>query len=473
MIFNPNLFKMKHIATTTYNSIFRLLIFSAILMAASIPSSAQICSSPGSVIYALSNSGNIYPITVSTGAVGAAVNSTSLGSTSSANAIGYNTVNGLFYYFQNNSSGGSQQFVSFNPSTNTYTTLASAPITGAVNKGCVSFNGTGYYCLDVNSNLCFYNILTNTWVLACSTFTDQFGDNVSSAFTSGSSGDIAIDGLGNMWIVTSSGSKWGLYKIPAPLPTTSVASITTKELVDPATATPTGLSFVGIAFDPTGNIYMGTNNDLYLLQNNFSLTHLSAFSTAGVCGDLTSCNFPFGVLAVSFQNITAVANDNKSVSVSWTVSEQAGTRGYYVERSTDGSSWSQLSFVASNEATKNNARYSFIDNNPADGTNYYRIEETDIDGSGNYSETRTVSMENAACSYLRVWPNPAKNQINIQNNNNYANAKIYSQSGALTGEIALKQGTNAMNVSALPFGAYIVNVKDANGHSYNMKFIKE
>jgi len=37
----------------------------------------------------------------------------------------------------------------------------------------------------------------------------------------------------------------------------------------------------------------------------------------------------------------------------------------------------------------------------------------------------------------------------------------------------LKQGTNAMNVSALPFGAYIVNVKDANGHSYNMKFIKE
>jgi len=82
-------------------------------------------------------------------------------------------VNGLFYYFQNNSSGGSQQFVSFNPSTNTYTTLHQHN-NRCCNKGCVSFNGTGYYCLDVNSNLCFYNILTNTWVLACSTFTDQF-----------------------------------------------------------------------------------------------------------------------------------------------------------------------------------------------------------------------------------------------------------------------------------------------------------
>ena len=464
---------MKHITTTTINSIFRSLAFSAVLMVISKQDNAQMCTTPGSVIYALSNSGNIYPVTVSTGSVAAPVNSTPLSTTNAANAIGYNTVNGLFYYFQNANSGGSEQFVSYNPSTNTYTTLASAPITGSVLKGCVSFNGTGYYCLDANGNLCYYNITANTWVLACSNFTDQFGNNVSSVFKSGASGDIAIDGLGNMWVVASNTSTWGLYKISAPLPTASVASMTVSQLVSPNTATPAGTNFAGIAFDPAGNIYMGTNNDLYLLQNNFSLTHLAAFSTGGICGDLTSCNYPFGVLAVSFQNIMAVANENKSVSVSWTVSEQASTRGYYVERSTDGSNWSQLSFVPSNGLAKSSAQYIFLDNNPDNGINYYRIEETDIDGSGNYSETRTVSIENTVGSYLRVWPNPAKDQINIQNNNNYTNAKIYSQSGALTGEIALKQGTNAMNVSALPFGAYIVNVKDANGHSYNMKFIKE
>jgi len=464
---------MKHITTTTINSIFRSLAFSAVLMVISKQDNAQMCTTPGSVIYALSNSGNIYPVTVSTGSVAAPVNSTPLSTTNAANAIGYNTVNGLFYYFQNANSGGSEQFVSYNPSTNTYTTLASAPITGSVLKGCVSFNGTGYYCLDANGNLCYYNITANTWVLACSNFTDQFGNNVSSVFKSGASGDIAIDGLGNMWVVASNTSTWGLYKISAPLPTASVASMTVSQLVSPNTATPAGTNFAGIAFDPAGNIYMGTNNDLYLLQNNFSLTHLAAFSAGGICGDLTSCNYPFGVLAVSFQNIIAVANENKSVSVSWTVSEQASTRGYYVERSTDGSNWSQLSFVPSNGLAKSSAQYIFLDNNPDNGINYYRIEETDIDGSGNYSETRTVSIENTVGSYLRVWPNPAKDQINIQNNNNYTNAKIYSQSGALTGEIALKQGTNAMNVSALPFGAYIVNVKDANGHSYNMKFIKE
>jgi hypothetical protein len=473
MIVHPIPFKMKQIATATLNSVFRTLAFSAALMAASSLSNAQVCNNPGSVIYALSNSGNVYPVTVSTGAVAPAVNSTSLGSTSSANGIGYNTVNGLFYYFQNANNGGSQQFVSFNPITNTYTTLAPAPITGIAYKGCVSFNGTGYYCLDAKGNLCYYDITTNTWVLTCSSFMDQYGNNAGTIFSNEYSGDIAIDGLGNMWIVTSSPSTWGLYKLSAPLPTTIVSSLTVKQLVVPTTATPTGVNFVGIAFDPTGNIYMGTNNDLYLLQNNFSLTHLAAFSTGGICGDLTSCNYPFGILAVSFQNIAAVANENKSVSVSWVVSEQAGTKGYYVEHSTNGSSWNQLGFEPGGAAGESNAQYSFVDNNPDNGTNFYRIEELDIDGSGNYSETRTVSIKNAASSHLQVWPNPAKGQINIQNNNNYISARIYTQSGALAGESALKQGANAMNVSALRFGAYIVNVKDANGNSYNMKFIKE
>jgi hypothetical protein len=218
---------------------------------------------------------------------------------------------------------------------------------------------------------------------------------------------------------------------------------------------------------------MGTNNDLYLLQKNFTLSHLSAFSAGGICGDLTSCNFPFGVLAMSFQNITAVANGNKSVSISWAVSDEKNNKGYYIERSLDGSSWSELGFVAGKGEAEDNAAYSFEDNNPDNGTNYYRIKEVDIDGAANYSETRTVSIENAASSYLQVWPNPAKGQINIQNNNNYTNARIYTQSGALSGERALKQGANAINVSALPFGAYIVRVRDANGHSYNMKFIKE
>ena len=449
----------------------KAVIFSALFILIFTQSNAQMCTNPGSTIYALSNSGNIYPVTVSNGTAGSVINSTSLNSTNSANGIGYNTVNGLFYYFQNASNGGSQQFVSYNPANGVYTTLASAPITDIAYKACVNFNGTGVYCLDGKGNLCYYNISANTWTLICSTFTDQFSNNVSLTLKAEASGDIAIDGLGNMWIVSSSASKWGLYKLPAPLPTTSVASITVKQLVDPNTATP-GANFAGIAFDPSGNIYMGTNNDLYLLQNNFTLTHLATFSTAGICGDLTSCNYPFNILAVSFEKVSVTAQNNKTVSISWVVSEQKNNKGYYVEQSTDGSSWNELGFVAS-KISEGNIQYQFTDNNPQAGINYYRIHAVDLDGSDNYSEVKTVNMQNASSTDIKLWPNPARDAIKIQTNNDNSIARVYSQSGSLVSEIRLKSGTNSINVSALAFGAYIVNVREANGQTFNQKFIKE
>ena len=326
---------MKRLSTKTLSNLFKAVIFSAAFIFSTNLSNAQICSSSNPVIYSLSNAGGIYPITVSNASVGSDVNSTSYGSSTSANSIGYNTVNGLFYYFQVAISG-TKQFVSYNPVTNAYTTLASSPITATVNRGCVNFNGTGYYCLDVNGNLYYYSIASNTWTSICSTFKDQYGNNVTSIFSSESSGDMAIDGSGNMWIVSSNGSKYGLYELVAPLPTITVASITVKQLIAPTASTPAGAGFVGIAFDPSGNMYMATSTDLYILDNVLTLNHIGVFSVAGVCGDLTSCNFPFSILPVSWGSFMATVQENKSVSIAWEASQQIDNKGYYIEHSVDG-----------------------------------------------------------------------------------------------------------------------------------------
>ncbi|HLY69657.1 MAG TPA: hypothetical protein VKR53_08000, partial [Puia sp.] len=157
---------------------------------------AQICSDPINVIYGMTNSGFIYPINVNTGVVGAALNPAYTGNApSSANAVGYNTQNGKFYYFKRNFPSTPQEFVSFDPSTNTYTVLAVSPVTANVNSGCVDFNGTGYYCIDQNGNLCYYKIATNSWTLITSNFVDGLGNSLTSNITTYASGDIAIDGL--------------------------------------------------------------------------------------------------------------------------------------------------------------------------------------------------------------------------------------------------------------------------------------
>jgi type IX secretion system substrate protein len=455
-------------------SLLKALAFCGLFVLCAKRSTSQVCASPGSTIYGLASNGNIVPVTISNASVGTAMNATAYAGSggASANALGLNTVNGRFYYFQNNSSG-SQQFLSFDPSTNTYTALATSPITNTVNRGCVSFNGTGYYCLDQNANLCYYNILTNTWSLITNNFTDQYGNNLATTFTSEGSGDMAIDGLGNLWIVSSNSSQWGLYKISAPLPTAGTASISITQLIAPTRATPSGSNFAGIAFNPTGEIYMSTNNDLYILQTGYVLSHIGSFSVSGVGSDLTSCNYPFGILPVSWQNFSAALQANKSVSLLWQVSAQINNKGYYIERSMDGSNWDEMGFVADAGTFKTSEQYSFMDNKPNIGKNYYRIRQVDLDGTSSYSEIKTVTLENSSNSSLSVWPNPAKDVVTIQNNNANGVAQVYNLSGMKLSESRLHSGMNVINIGSLQFGAYIVNIRSSDGTTYSYKLIKE
>ena len=470
--FNPT--KMKQKSTSLKTRLSKALAFSALAFFAVKSGNAQMCTNPGGVIYGLQSNGTIVPVTVSNASVGAALNSTAYPvATTQSNALGYNTVNGIFYYFQNNSSG-SQQFMSYNPSSGVYTVLANSPITATVNRGCVNFNGTGYYCLDMNSNLCYYDIVHNTWALITSSFTDQYANNVTTTFSNEASGDMAIDGLGDLWIVSSSTTQWGLYKISAPLPTSSTAGITIKQMIAPTTATPSGTNFAGIAFSPTGQIYMSTNNTLYVLQSSYTLNTIGNFSVAGTGSDLTSCNFPFGILPVSWENFIATIQSNNDVELAWQVSSQIDNKGYYVEHSIDGSNWDDLGYVQSAATSKSSENYSYTDINPVSGSNYYRIKQVDIDGNASYSEIKMISLT-IKNSQLSIWPNPAKDIVNVKYDGNGSDARaiVFDQMGRMVSSTVLHSGSNSVNVSNLSTGNYIVHVQSADGTVFNGKLIKK
>src|SRR5436190_7579139 len=223
---------------------------------------AQVCSSPAGIVYGMDNSGGIFPINTSTAVVGVRVNPPYPGNSPAAsNAIGYNPGNGRFYYFKRNADQTPQEFVSFNPTTNTYTILANCPTTNNIRTGCVNAQGTGYYCIDAAAGLYFYRFTSNTWKFITSTFIDQFGINVSAIMAARSSGDIAIDGWGDLWFLCSSTTEYGLYYFRGSLPVNPVASLNIIQKVAPTTPTPTGNNFAGIGISPTGQIYLSQSGD--------------------------------------------------------------------------------------------------------------------------------------------------------------------------------------------------------------------
>ena len=421
----------------------------------------------------------IHPINTSTASVGAAITPAYGGNAPSyANAMGFNNVNGRFYYFKRNTYLAPQEFVSFNPATNAVTILASSPLgtTTIVNLGCVLADGTGYYCIDAYAKLLYYNILANTWTLISSTMLDQFGNNLTPIFNARLYGDIATDAQGNLWIMPASATQLGVYKLSAPLPVTPQASITVQQVLPPTTPTPNGFSIGGIAFNPAGNIFVSTNppdNKLFRMNVNNTFTLMGTFGITDVGNDLASCVFPFGVLSASWQHFTAELGQGNDALLSWTMNVDTDNKGYHVEHSMNGTDWNTIGFVKSKN--ENGSRYAFTDNSGLRGKHYYRIRAESVSGQYIYSAVRIVEIKNGRA--IAFGPNPANSILSISIDNGGSRythtAKLFDQSGRNVKSIGLSQGVNVMDIASLPRGVYVVKVISSNGESFSEKIIKQ
>ena len=433
-------------------------------------------------IYGLTNVGMIQQIDVTNGSVAAPMNPAFGGNAPNlSNAMGYNPLNGKYYFFKRNAFSAPQEFMSFDPATNLYAMLAASPVGAGniVNLGCVNSTGLGYYCLDAFGVLYYYSVTLNTWTTICSNIKNQSGTTLSSIIGAGSLnryyGDLAFDGQGNLWILISGAVDYGLYKITGPLPISNVANLTATQIIAPNTASPAG-TFGGMAFSGTGAMYLSSNspsNKLYRLSAVNTLTFLTNLGVDGIGNDLTSCNFPLAVLPVVWESFTAESNDKHNALLRWRVSIQTDHNGYYIEHSRDGLSWEDIGFTGYSGANAS-GQYSFTHTSMTGGQHYYRIREISPGGQLSYSETKVITLSNG--NAVDIWPNPTRNVIHIQHENSgtgSSTALLFDQSGRQVHAGPLQPGLNTIAINTLPPGIYIMRIQGSNGDVYNEKVLKQ
>lgn len=172
-------------------------------------------------------------------------------------------------------------------------------------------------------------------------------------------------------------------------------------------------------------------------------------------------------LAVAFINISAEKEDN-GVKVQWNVSEQKGIHTYEVERSNDGRSFVKIaSLPAADEQG-----YNYMDEQPFDGDNYYRIKAVARSTSGVYSNIVRVKLQQTR-AMLNSYPNPAGgNQLQIGLSNlakgNY-HLSVYNIAGQKVAAKDLSyEGGSAvisMNIENLTPGNYVLQLVNEQGES--------
>ena len=84
---------------------------------------------------------------------------------------------------------------------------------------------------------------------------------------------------------------------------------------------------------------------------------------------------------------------DKQVLLEWSTLKEINNEFFTIERSTDGKNYQTVANLAGAGTTKETSRYSYIDQAPLSGLSYYRLKQTDYDGTSKYSKMTAVSND--------------------------------------------------------------------------------
>lgn len=162
------------------------------------------------------------------------------------------------------------------------------------------------------------------------------------------------------------------------------------------------------------------------------------------------------LLPVTLTTFTATARQ-KSTLLNWQTASETGNYYFAVERSADGQTFTAIGEVAGAGTSQTVQEYTFTDNTPQPGTNFYRLRQVDFDGTATLSEVRAVAF--AIDNLLRVYPNPVGRgavTVQIPENLKYQPLEVMT----MDGRRVLKQSgeLNGFSTAALAAGVYLVRV---------------
>ena len=176
---------------------------------------------------------------------------------------------------------------------------------------------------------------------------------------------------------------------------------------------------------------------------------------------------------------------NKINHLFWTTASEINSKGFEIQRSSNGMSFNTIEFTSSKSVNGNSVsalNYEFLDENTPNVTAYYRLKQINLDGSFKLSNMIKIKGDGQSeITFSNSFPNPVKDKLNV--------VVSITQSENLTilvcdlaGKVVIMKnekitkGDNsiALNIESLSSGSYIIKFICVNGCEKTIqKFVKE
>jgi len=195
----------------------------------------------------------------------------------------------------------------------------------------------------------------------------------------------------------------------------------------------------------------------------------SIFGSTDDCVDsATPCTItPFNPLPVELVSFIGHSSIH-GVVLSWTTASEYNSSHFNLERSINGSSWELVATVEAAINSNSITEYTFTDDRPNTGTNYYRLVQVDQDGVFEIFNPITIEFNSGMGTNIIVLsPNPLNSSNDLvvsvaaEQEDNYS-FLIFDAKGQVmeTRTIHLTKGFNAVLIADLKLnkGIYIVQI---------------
>jgi hypothetical protein len=230
--------------------------------------------------------------------------------------------------------------------------------------------------------------------------------------------------------------------------------------------------------------YTGGGKDSVFAQPGSTTKYTATSTNTNNCSSMDTSNIIVNcTLPVSYLNFAGVREAGNNV-LRWTTSTEQNNKGFDVERSVDGRTFSSLGFVASkadNGNSNHELSYNFIDNQLTASVYYYRLRQVDLNGKTNYSNTIVIKGDRVNTIKMSgLYPNPATEEITVSIDAPNAEkvvlvvTDIYGKQ-LMQQQVSVEVGSNntKLNVANLSSGTYLIKLQSTKTNTSSiLKFVK-
>jgi len=180
------------------------------------------------------------------------------------------------------------------------------------------------------------------------------------------------------------------------------------------------------------------------------------------------------VLPVTLNNFSVTKLSPDAALAKWTVDAGSGRGYFHLQHSTDGGQFTSIGTVAATDSDTIAGNYSYTDNSPSQGVNYYRLAMIDAVGSISYSPIRILTFGEPSPP-VTLYPIPTKDILHISapGLEEARNIDLVSVTGQVLDSHSISRLDGfELSVGRLPAGSYFVRIR-GGGMSYVLPFLKQ